>query len=184
MSNKIHVISVQPYGYIDGHRDRGSGALGSRARLEKGLEIARELTRAGERVLFLFPQGYKKENPTRPGERGLSLGGSMAHYLETRIGEEEHINVYTKPLSWGTANDLRALCLMLAELDVGSIPYVHFVTDPTHLKRVRLIWKHIKHAGYHASFHAATAHRMTWKERWMREPIARLKFRYELLRGR
>ena len=182
LNNQLHVISVQPYGYIDGPEDRGSGALGSRSRLDKGLEIARELPRTSE-IIFLFPQGYGKNNPTKRHKRFFSLGESMALYVTSMLPEEHpHIRVSSKPLSWGTMNDIRALYLMLAELPVGSMPHIHFVTEPAHLKRVRMVWKYINSIGYPATFHAATQHRMTWKERWVREPIARLNYKYQLSR--
>lgn len=179
----VHVISVQPYGYIDGAEDCGSGALGSRARLDKGLEIARELSRTDE-VLFLFPQGYGKEDPTKPEGRAVSLGESMARYVERMLPKEHpRIRVYSRPLSWGTAKDLLAVRIMTSERGFGFPPHMHFVTDPVHLKRVRLIWKHVNLFDWPATFHPSVQHRMTWKERWIREPLARLQYRYRCFAG-
>lgn len=180
-----HIISVQPYGYIDGPDDHRPGAEGSRARLNKGIEIALSLVQVGQKVIFLFPQGYGKDDPARTQGRSVSLGESMARYVDTRMPKEfPGITVHFKPMSWGTMNDLKALVRMMHDLGISPGAHIHLVTDPTHLKRVQLIWYRLPYRRRPVTFHAAIAHRMSWKERWVREPLARLKCTYELTRGR
>lgn len=181
--NQLHIVAVQSYGYIDGPDDQSSGAQGSRARLDEALALVGILSHSHD-VIFLFPQGYGKRNSSTPHGRAVSLGESMARYVESKLPiEHPRIQVRFKPLSWGTLGDLRSIPRMLGKIDSAYPPHIHFVTDPMHLKRVRLVWRHVHPRGWVTTFHAAKQHRMTWRERWIREPVARLWYRYQLLCG-
>ena len=182
--SQLHILGAQSYGYIDGPQDQSTGAKGSRARMDEALAIARTLA-SSHKVIFLFPQGYQKKNPRVSDNRTMSLGESMAQYVESNLSKKHpQIQVYFEPLSWGTLDDIKSIPQMLGKLGYDCQPHVHFVTDPEHLKRVRLVWKYVSPQGWAASFHPAEQHRMSWSERWIREPIARILYRYRLLLGR
>lgn len=162
-----NVLAVQSYGYINSPEDMGSGAIGSRARILSAAMYVRAGVIPHKDLIALFPQGVSKADPTGPGR---SLGNMMAEYLKTRP-EMEGVEVHHKALGWGTANDILHTYDMIRDLGYSKA-HISFVTDPAHLRRIKLIWHMTRPKRWTASFHPAFLHRMTFKERFIREPIA------------
>lgn len=169
-----HIIAPQSYGYIQGDDDLSPGANGSRARL---LWVA-TLIGAGvipRKSMVLFPQGYSKKCPTEATtENKVSLGKMMADYLRTRP-EMQWTDVLHQPLGWGTFADVSNVVLMAKRMNIAKAR-VHFVSDRVHLQRVQMIWNRVAPTDWDASFHASPFHRMSFKERWLREPLARAHY--------
>lgn len=179
MSPRLRVLAVMPYGFIKNEGDMSSGAVGSRARSLYAAMLVGTGRIPREDLVALFPQGC------RPGERNMqstrtSLGEMMAKYLVTRP-EMSGVTIRHMALGYGTQDDVLNLYKMVR--DMGHISaHIIFVTDPTHIKRVRIIWNQTHPKGWTAQFFGATFHRLSWRERLVREPVARLRCRLTLRR--
>ncbi len=156
----------------------GSGAVGSRARLLYAAMLVGTGVIPKENLVALFPQGMSKSNPHATSENRQPLGQMMEGYLKS-CREMDGVPIHSKALGWGTLEDVLNVYAMGRELGYVRA-HVHFVSDPVHIKRVRLIWEKTCPRWWTADFHGATFHHMTWKERWLREPFARLVYWFRL----
>jgi len=114
----------------------------------------------------------------------FGLGDQVWKYFKSRLPPSCGISQHVKKQSWGTLNDIIATYDMVAEL-ITWIPaddtvHLHFVTDPDHLERVRMIVESTRPAHWIIHYHPAEAHRMSWFDRKIREPLAYLKDRGRL----
>lgn len=175
-----NILAVQTYGYIENEFDLSVGAVGSRARLlyVAMLVMAGKIPR--ENLMAVFPQGISKTDPCGKNLSDVSLGDSMISYLKIRP-EMAGVKYKSESMGWGTLQDVRNTYELVRLLGYQTA-HIHFVTDPVHLERVRLVWDKTHPEGWTATFHAATFHRMSWFERWVREPLARLVYWWKLSR--
>ncbi len=179
-----NILAVQPYGYILGDGDMGSGAIGSRARIlwaemNVGAGWIRKKEERGENLIAVFPQDLKPEISPLDPSFGLTLGEMMGKYLRA-CPEMAGVEVVSKPLGHGTKNDILNTYEMVKGLGY-ELAHISFVSDPAHIKRVKIIWDRTHPFRWTAEFFGAPFHRMTWWERWAREPIARLVTRIHFL---
>lgn len=90
---------------------------------------------------------------------------------------------YVEAESWTTLGDTLACFNAVKRLGYTNVHF-NFVTDPVHMRRVKLIWNMTQlEKGWAAAFFVAVEHRLSWKERYIREPIALLSYAIKLLPG-
>jgi len=183
-----HVLAVQPYGYIMDPRDMGSGAVGSRARLLWATMLIGTGVIPRTHLFVVFPQKMRpRYSSVTPKSEQKSLCRMMAEYFSARPEvKREGINIQFDSLSAGTYDDILATYEMARRLVTAgrySKINIHFVTDAVHMRRVRLIWEKTRPPDWTAEFHPAEFHRMSWKERWIREPLAYMAILFGLRGG-
>lgn len=181
MNSPLNVLAVQSYGFIENDQDMSSGAVGSRARLLYAAMLVGTGRIKREDLVALFPQGYRPDQIDQRHTR-MSLGEMMAKYLRTRP-EMDGVKIQHKALGYGTRTDVQNIYEMVRSIGHSSA-HISFVTDPVHIRRVQIIWERTHPEGWTAEFFGATFHQMGWKERWIREPAARLQCRLTLRRGK
>ncbi len=166
------VLIIHPYGFIT--ELDNSGSAGSKAQIERARELIRH-HKVAENCVMVFPQGYYPHRPE-------SLGENMVRYIRS-LSEFKNVYVLQSPCSRGTATDTIAAYDMVEKDGIDRSLMFHFVTDPVHMRRVRLIWflTHPRYRGWQATFHPAYGHQMTARERNLREPLARVKDAVRLL---
>lgn len=168
------VLSIQSYDFINGESGEGS-----RRRIGAGCDLI--AIKAIPRDCFVvWPQGFSKKDPLHPS-RGheVSLGRNMLLYALSQQ-DLRHAKMLQKEMSFGTKGDMLASYGMIAELGY-DLAHFHFVTDPVHLWRVRLVWWMTHPRGWTASFHPAHTHKMSAKERFVHEPIKFVSYLLTLL---
>ncbi len=174
----INVLCVQSYGFIEDHHDNSSGAAGSRARLLHAASLVASGTIPKAGLTAFFPQGWRPDQEHLKDKR-RSLGEMMANFLLNRP-EMDGVHFNQKPMGYGTIDDVRNVYEEVRRAGVDMATF-YFVSDPVHIKRVEMIWNRInKEKGFTAKFFGAPGHRMSWKERLIREPVARFMIRFDL----
>lgn len=174
MQDTAKVLMVQSCDFIT-----DTSGDGSRARIR----AACDLVKAGKiphNCTVLWPQGYQKNDPGRPERLGQeSLGENMARYAREQP-ELSRASVIFEPSSWGTKGDVRACYRMVREAGYRNAEFF-FVSDPVHLRRVKLVWWMTHPKGWRASFFPAESHRMGRFDRLIREPIALVSYFFTML---
>lgn len=165
----IPVMMIQSFDPI-----RNSEGQGSIIRIRKGCDLLRGGI-VPERVLIPWPQGYSKKSPTKPLVGGdQSLGENMAEYCARQPEMiRAKAQIHWEPRSWGTKNDLLAAYEMTKKGMWGT-PTAHFffVSDPTHMRRVKLVWDMTHPKGWTASFHPTDQEVLHGFDRTFREWVA------------
>ena len=161
-----------------GDPTQGIGGVGTRARADYAACLMRDGT-ITPRVKAVFPSGFSLKSPTQG--QGDSLGQKTAqqfmNYLLPQFVDE--VEVYDKPLSWGTLGDIRAAIKVMKEMGCHRAHF-YMVTDPCHMRRVMQVWECLCPEKWTASYHPAAKHVMSPFERLIREPIARMDYRRRL----
>jgi hypothetical protein len=179
MNGRANVLAVQSYGRITGPDDTSKGATGSKERLKFAKKLVEARIIPSEGLFAIFPQGYSGEDPTHPDqEHPISLGEMMATYLKS-LGSTASIPIYHEPLGWSTAVDV-VNTIKMVQAKGYTDANIHFVSDSDHIKRVEDVWKRVRPRGWTATFHGTKFYRMSWWERWLREPAARLYYWFKI----
>lgn len=176
--DRKHVLVVAPYGYITHPSDDSSGAKGSIARLLYAAMLIHWRRIPRKDLLIVFPQKAKRVVDRLPDLP--TLGEQMAAFLRKRAGWIQGVHIKCEPRSWGTLEDTLATYEMVKAEGWKTNVHLHFVTDPVHLRRLRLIWNYTHPQGWTATFHAATFHQRSRWERFVYEPLAWLKCLFKL----
>lgn len=156
-----------------------SGALGSYARIFYAMLLVSTKRIPSENLIAVFPQGRSKTKSASPSVKP-GLGEVLAKYLKTRP-EARNIKIYHETMGWGTMDDVLNTYNMVRILGYTTA-HICFVSDPVHIERVRLVWDKTHPKGWTAEFFGATFHRTSFAERWIREPVARMVYRWRLFR--
>lgn len=176
---KRHFLAVQSFGLIQDDKDSSRGANGSRSRLDYAIHLIESGYITGVGLVALFPQGVSKLQPEKIDPSQTSLGENMAGYVKERLAAL-NAEVLTSTLGWGTLADVTNTYNMVRDLGY-NLAHINFVSDPVHIKRVKLVWDKTHPYGWTASFFSAKSHRLSSWERWVREPVARFVYRCRLL---
>lgn len=160
-----HVLAIQSYDFIT-----ATSGDGSISRINSACDwmwrgfIPKD-------AYAVWPQGFQETNPsvqTHPGQE--SLGQNLANYAGS-LPIMHDLKVLCRPMSWTTRRDILASYQLVQEIGYEQAVF-YFVSDPVHLRRVRLTWWMTHPKGWEAIFLSAPAHKMSWKERLIREPVA------------
>ena len=161
-TNVRHILAVATYGFVDDD-PHNLGSIVTKERVSHGGTLI-ERGAIPPDVLVPFPQKARSEHGTE------SLGESAAAYARS-LPAYARATVLSVPASNGTWDDTLAT-YELARHRFGYEPLIiHFVSDPTHLFRIRMIWWFTKPPQWRASFWAAKTHR---GDAWKHEPKAYL----------
>lgn len=175
MAKQAHVLMVQSLDFI-----RENEGVGSIERIRRAVSLVKRGT-VPEDALMLWPQGYRKIRPMdRMVPNEVSLGENLARYCAT-VPEFAKLDIRSAALGWGTDNDIKHVVLWVRSLGYETA-HVYFVSDPSHMKRIKMVWAHVAPKGWTASFHESQEV-LTSKERSFREPVARFVYwlRFKLI---
>jgi hypothetical protein len=156
----VNVLAIQSYDWIDSEKNEGAGSI---ARIRAACNLVRE-GHIPEDSLVVYPQGYSKENPLKKGASDEYLGLNMRTFTE-RQKEMVRAKIVSWPMSWGTMNDLIASYRIVVRLGYDTAHF-HFVTDPVHLRRVKLAWWLTHPQGWTAEFHPVIECQLSAREKW------------------
>lgn len=173
-----NILAIQTYGNIRNPLDMSPGAVGSRGRALEAIRLVTSGQISTDGLIAVFPQGVSKEDPLGIKSDDESLGKQVAKFLASRP-EMHGTKIYHEPLGWGTMSHVQNTYKMVRGLGYTSA-HIIFVSDPVHIRRVKLVWKWTRPTGWSAEFHGSRLHTMSWAERRIREPIARLVYRFRL----
>jgi hypothetical protein len=178
----LRILAVAPYGYIRDVMDMSSGAVGTKARLLGAAMLVGSGRIPVGNLVVVFPQKHGKSDVEYSGHQ-QSLGEMAMHYLRSRP-EMADVRMVAQNMGWGTKQDVMNTYVLAQNIfEAGSAegPYdsahFYFVSDPVHIRRIELIWNRVRPAWGKASFFGTPLHRMSWWERRVLEPLARLKVR-------
>lgn len=178
--NVRHFLAIQTYGWItDDPNDLGSN--GSKARVECAVDLVRDSVIPKDDLVAIFPQGYCKKDPTRNiyGSKE-SLGENVGRYF-LKVASGLNISTLIKPLTWGTDRDVQMTMMQIDQylgIDNPTIRCVHFISDPCHIQRVMIPGCACSSPRFRVVFHPAMNHRLPTFQRVVREPVARLVYRF------
>jgi hypothetical protein len=175
-----NILVVQSYGYIENKDDHSPGAEGSRKRINQAARLVLDGIIPDNDLIAVFPQGYSKKHPTsKPGlELRPSLGAQMAAaMIEYRVFQT--IKIVFEDLGWGTMWDIFNTYKMVEEMGFKT-GTMHFVSDPTHLRRVKLVWNAYHPNGWYARFYPTPEEVLPFWERLLKEPVKRAWYRLVL----
>lgn len=168
---KHDFISIQPYGFINGAEDTSTGAEGSRRRVDKALELLKTGV-IPQDSMVIFPQKH-------------GLGKQLWEYFKPQQQTPFSTSVYLSEISWGTFDDIlatyRIIASLLESISADDEVHLHFITDPDHLKRVKMIVGSTCPSHWKAHYHPATRHQRSWFDRKVYELLARWKVRVRLI---
>ncbi len=176
----------QSFDLIDPAKGTGQGSIArihaAATLIEKGI--------APENSIVPFPQGWRVNrwarmiglaDPTKPprcNPHSQSLGENLKRYTKG-LPAMGKARILSLPLGWTCLDDILHAYAMVSQLGYPKA-HLRFVSDPDHIQRVKQVVYSTLPDEWTAGFFTAPEHKMSWRERKIREKFGRWGYRLSL----